>query len=320
MRNLKGFMYFCALVIMSGTASAQIKIVIDNQVIPTSDIESIVILPNSNLISVSTNIPYTVTASGANPVPAPEGTVSITSFSASATSITRGQSTTLSWATQNASSCTSSGGTGGWNTISVGLPSGSAAVTIASAGTYTFTLNCQDSSGASAVKSVTVLAKAPVTTTSCSAAPLSGNVKDWKSFWLVDFPAPGYDNRFATIPRTGYLALKFKTGNLVDDGKMSTIETTITDGVRLGSFSECPGDFDVAPECDYVWGISGGIRWATNGRTGACQLKPNTTYYFNVTFTDGVSGSTSTCNTSTCVTNLQAVNRQSFQFIVKPGT
>jgi len=216
---------------------------------------------------------------------------------------------TLSWSTQNASSCTASGGTGGWNTTSVGLPNGSKAVTIAAAGTYGFTLTCQDAAGGSAVRSTTVVAKAPASTQSCSTPPLSGNVMSWRNFWNLEFPKPGYDNVFATVPRTGYLALKFNTGNLVDDGKMSTIETTITDGVRKGTFSQCPGDFDAAPECSYVWGISGGIRWATNGRAGACQLKPNTDYYFNVTFTNGVDGNTSTCNTSRCVTTLQAVNR-----------
>jgi len=306
MRKLNGFIYFCVLVLMSGAASAQIKIVIDNQEIPTEDIQSIVILPNSNLISVSTNVAYTIQAASVDSTP---DAVSITKFSASALTITEGQSMTLIWSTLNASACTASGGTGGWSATNIALPDGNKALTISAAGTYTFTLTCQDTSGGSAVRNVTVKANATATTTSCPNPSLSGIVKSWESFWLVNYPAPGYDNRFATVPRTGYLALRFETGNLVNDGKMSTIETTVTDGVRLGSFSECPGDFDVEPECDYVWGISGGIRWATNGRSGACQLKPNTTYYFNVTFTDGVDSSTSTCKTTKCVTTLQHVNR-----------
>ena len=308
MFNLNGLKMFCVLVILCGSASAQIKIVIDNQEIPTEDIQSIVILPNSNLISVSTNVSYTVQASSTNTIPVNDA-VSITGFSASSTNITEGQGTTLSWSTQNASSCTASGGAGGWNTASVGLPGGNAVVTVATAGTYIFSLTCADVSGGSDVKSVTVQVNPQNATQNCSASPLAGTVKSWDSFWLVSFPAPGYDNRFATIPTKGYLALKFDTGSIVDDGKMSTIETTVTDGVRKGAFSECPGDFDVAPECDFVWGISGGIRWATNGRAGACQLKPNTTYYFNVTFTDGVNPSTTTCYTSRCITTLQHVNR-----------
>lgn len=308
MFNLNGLKTFCVLVMLCGSASAQIKIVIDNQEIPTADIQSIVILPNSNLISVSTNVSYTVQATSTNTNPAVDA-VSITGFSASSTNITAGQGTTLSWSTQNASSCTASGGAGGWNTASVGLPSANAVVTIATAGTYVFSLTCADVYGGSAVKRVTVQVNPQVATQTCAASPLAGTVKGWQAFWLVNFPAPGYDNRFATIPTQGYLALKFDTGNIVDDGKMSTIETTVTDGIRRGAFSECPGDFDVAPECGYVWGISGGIRWATNDRSGACQLKPNTTYYFNVTYTDGVNPSSSTCNTSRCITTLQHVNR-----------
>jgi hypothetical protein len=172
-----------------------------------------------------------------------------------------------------------------------------------------FTLTCKDSAGQSVVKSKSVTAITIAEPQTCSTAPLSGTIKSWQSFWMVSFPNPGYDNRFATIPKTGYLALKFNTGDLVEDGKMTTIETTVTDGLRLGSFSECPGDFDVAPECDYVWGISGGVRWATKGRSGACQLKPNTTYYFNLTFTDGVDPATSSCLTSNCVTTLQHTHR-----------
>ncbi len=55
MRKLNGFIYVCALVLMCGTASAQIKIVIDNQEIPTSDIESIVSLdePTSVILSLT---------------------------------------------------------------------------------------------------------------------------------------------------------------------------------------------------------------------------------------------------------------------------
>ena len=309
MRNLKGFISFCVLVMFCGTVSAQIKIVIDNQEIPTTDIESIVILPNSNLISVRTSVAYTVQASSSSVDPTPAGAVSISGFTVSAATIIEGQNTTLSWTTQNASSCAASGGTGGWNTSSIGVPNGNKTISFATAGTYTFTLSCQDSAGGSAAKSISVKVNPPSTAQACATPSISGNVKSWSSFWLLSYPGPGSDSRYLTIPQTGYIALKFNTGNFIDDGKMTTIETTVTDGIRLGSFSECPGDFDVAPECDFVWGISGGIRWATNGRAGACQLKPNTDYYFNVTFTNGVVPSTTSCKSTRCVTTLQHSNR-----------
>jgi len=226
----------------------------------------------------------------------------ITSFSATPELVAEGESTTISWVTENAISCTPSGGTSDWDTLDIALPSGSADIVIPAIEPYTFTLTCEGAAGD--VVEETVL----VTGDSSCQSSLTGEVISWENFWQVFFPAPISDNKFAAIPRTGFLALKFNTGNIVDDGKMTTIETTITDGVRLGAFSECPGDFDVAPLCRYTWGIGGGVRWATNGRADACQLKPNTSYYFNVTFTDGISGTTSTCSTSRCITNLQYSN------------
>jgi hypothetical protein len=237
----------------------------------------------------------------------PANAVAITSFSASPASIEEGASTTLSWSTQNASSCTASGGTGGWSGSSIALPNGSKSVTIPTTGNYTFTLSCVDASSGQDVKS-TVVVVSPINRGVCDVPPLSGNIETWKSFWLVDFPKPGYDNRFATIPRYGYHALEFNTGNIVSNGKIYTVETTVTDGLRLGAISECPGDFAVANECQYVWGIGGGLSWATNGASG-CQLAPNTTYYFNVTFTDGFNPLLSSCKSSPCITTLQHVNR-----------
>jgi hypothetical protein len=388
MRNLKGFIWASVLVMMWSAAGAQMSIVIDNQAIPTEDIASIVILPNSNIISVTTAVPYVVsaatvtgssvsissftlspdtilaggsttvswTAEGATSCTPSGGTggwntlnlsvpsgsavittsvlgvhtfiltcedsvtgntdvrnyaltvnapgdVGITSFTASPATIVEGGSTIISWNTQNASSCTASGGTGGWNTTNISVPSGSRAITASLIGSYVFTLTCQDSSGGQAVSNTSLTVSS--STSSCGPVTLSGTEQAWKDFWSYSFPKPSYSSRYMTVPLSGYTALKFNTGNIVDEGKITTIETTITDGVRLGSFSECPGDFDVPDKCKYVWGVGGGIQWATNGRADACQLKPYTDYYFNVTFTNGVDGNTSSCRSSPCVTTLQ---------------
>lgn len=309
MRKLNGFIITCVLAMVCSSANAQIQIVIDNQTIPTEDIESIVILPNSNLISVTTSVAYTVQASSAEPPP--PGSVSITGFSASPSPINEGQSTTLSWTTANATSCTPSGGTGGWNTRTIALPNSSATITISTANTYTFTLTCQGSAGDSVTKNATVTVNTVTDpgTTTCSNPTISGNVQSWNNFWGTGFPMPKSDSQFMSIPIKGYVALKFNTGSVIDDGKISSIETTTTTGVRLGSFSACPGDFEVPAECKLIWGLGGGIRWATNGRDGACDLAPNTTYYFNITYTDGISASTTTCLSSPCVTNMQHSNR-----------
>ena len=307
MRNLNGLKWIYALAIFGTTANADL--IIDNQPIPGADISSIIISPTTGDIFVLTIPGYDVTKSTSEPPP--PGEVAITNFSASPSTITEGQSTTLSWTTSNATSCTPSGGAGGWSARTITLPNSSTTVTISTADSYVFTLTCAGDAGSPAVASRTVTVNPPPPPPepgNCTTPSLSGVVVDWSEVFGVNFPMPVYDNEYVEVPKQGYLAVKFNTGSIVDDGKMSTVETTITDGVRFGTFSQCPGDFNVAPECDHVWGISGGIRWATNGRSLACQLQPNTTYYFNVTFTDGVNGSTTSCNSSRCVTRLQAVN------------
>ena len=97
--------------------------------------------------------------------------VIISSFSASPDSILEGESTTISWVTAYATSCTTSGGTGGWDSLDIGLPSGSAPIDIATAGIYTFTLACVGADNSIAVKNEVVTASPPVTITSFSAAP-----------------------------------------------------------------------------------------------------------------------------------------------------
>lgn len=307
MRNLNGLKWIYVLAIFGTAANADL--IIDSQAIPGSDIGSIIISPSTGNVIVTTIPGYTVTKD--TTVPPPPGDVAIPVFSASPSTITEGESTTLSWTTTDATLCTPSGGAGGWSTRTIALPSSSTAVTISTAGSYVFTLTCVGDAGDPAVRNRTVLVNAPPPPPvegECTTPALSGVEVDWYDLFGVDFPSPRYDNENVIVPQRGYYALKFSTGSIVDDGKMSSIETTITDGVRFGTFSQCPGDFDVAPECQHVWGNGGGIDWATDGSVGACQLQPNTTYYFNITFTDGVDSSTSSCNSTPCVTTLQHLN------------
>lgn len=367
-------------------------IIIDGQSIPGADIQSISVNPSNGNISVATNAPgYTVSKNSS------AGLVAITSFTANPSTIVAGGTTTLAWTTQNAVSCTASGGVGGWAGSSITVPSGSKVITVASAGTPTFTLTCNGAgsdvrssnvivtaTSASAV-SITGFSASPATInegdfttlswttvnavsctasnggggwagstitvpsgnkqitlttegdytftltcqgtgsgntaimntavtvnpagTACSAGSLSGTIVAWTDVFSVAFPGPSYENQFVTVPRLGYHALAFNSGSVADDGKISSVETTQTIGVRLGSISQCRGDFDVPSECKKVWGIGGGIRWATNGRSGACQLEPNKTYYFNITYTDGVNPASTTCTQSPCVNNLQHSNQ-----------
>ena len=233
--------------------------------------------------------------------------VAIESFTASPASITEGDTTTLRWTTRNASSCTASGvsGVDGWSGT-VANQSAGTQITIDTEGVYGFTLTCLDvSGGEDVVTTVVSVDQASL----CSTPALDGNIQEWSSLWLVNFPKPTYDNRYVTIPRYGYHAIRFNTGNVQSNGRVATIETTTTDGVRLGAISECPGDFDVEPECDHTWGISGRISWTTVGTVGSCALQPNTDYYVNLTYTDGENPSSTSCNSSPCITNVQHINR-----------
>lgn len=387
MRYFKGLIITSAVALLSTTAGAQVTVVIDNQTIPTDHIESITVLKNTNVVSIATTVPYTVTpavvgddvtitsftvspssveqgesatlswssenatsctGSGgvggwdvadipvngslvvttseagspvftltcSGPVGADDvrsvtlnvtlaNAVAITSFGASPSNIAEGESTTLSWVTDNALSCTPTGGTAEWRETSITVPSGSAAITIAVADTYAFGLSCSGEVGdpVSASTSVTVSPPNP-----CGATALDGNIVSWSSFWGEDFPFPAYKNVDTMLPRGWYRAIHFNTGDVLDTGRLKMIENTLSPITVLGAISECPGDFDVTPACDYVWGLGGELVWSTSISFRTCFLEPNKDYYFNITFTDGVDPATTTCGESQCRATMQHKN------------
>lgn len=230
----------------------------------------------------------------------------ITDFSALPSTVEEGQITTVSWATENADSCTASDTLGEFD--GPVATSGSVDLIFATAGSYDLTLTCEgDLDPAIAVLTITVEEK--TNTTNCDTPPFVGVLKQWSDFWGTDFPGPISGDEISAVVRTGYMAIEFDTGDIVDSGLFVSIGLTITTGTRFGAVSECPGEFDVAPECDHSWGIGGGITWATDGTTGACTLKPNTTYFFNITFTDGFDPNSSTCTSSQCKVRMQYINR-----------
>jgi hypothetical protein len=226
--------------------------------------------------------------------------VQIDSFFASPGSITAGGSSTLTWSTSNASSCTASGGFGGWNGSSIGT-SGSKSVSTSAQNTYTFTLKCFDSSGGSDTETTTVTVTDA--NTQCSSS-LSGVTYNWEDIMGKAFPYVAKSRRDVQIPRNGYIALKFNTGAVQAKGAFSTTQVTQTSGSRYGALSTCPGDWDVTRWCKKGWGISGGMPWSTKGISTYCNLEPHTTYYFNLTFTNGSSAGSTTCDASPCVTTL----------------
>jgi len=103
-----------------------------------------------------------------NVTSAPPPAATVSTFTAVPNTIVVGQSTSLSWSTANATSCTATGGTGsdGWNG-SVGTSStGTSTGAIGTAGAYTYTLTCTGPGGTGSPVSVTVdVTSAPVAPT-----------------------------------------------------------------------------------------------------------------------------------------------------------
>jgi hypothetical protein len=106
-----------------------------------------------------TSGPISVTLSVGPVTPA----AAIASLAASPSAIQSGQSTTLSWATSNASTCTASGGTGsdGWSGSEATSSSGTVVGPINTIGSYTYTLNCNGPGGASGPVSTPLSVTAP---------------------------------------------------------------------------------------------------------------------------------------------------------------
>jgi hypothetical protein len=129
---------------------------------------------------------YVLTCSGAGGVSTPGyvtvtvqptiGAASISSLLAVPSAITTGQSTTLSWVSVDANSCTASGGTGsdGWSGSVASSNAGQVVGPLNVAGTYIYTLNCSGAGGSSGPSSATVSVSAPLSAaviTSLAAVP-----------------------------------------------------------------------------------------------------------------------------------------------------
>ena len=105
--------------------------------------------------------------------------------------------------------------------------------------------------------------------------------------------------------RNEYIAMEFNTGEfkrLRGSWNFSALPVSVPGGhgPRITSISKCPGDFErqkIANEMNssdcYVKseGVRQSVSWKQRGVSGArCPLEPNTTYYFNILYTDAQSG------------------------------
>ncbi len=230
------------------------------------------------------------------------GATSITSFTVTPNTADTGADVTLtfSWASENATDCF-----GSWPNSDNLNPVGTDTYLASNIQPGTqFTLECmnlfdQDE----ATVAVTVTDPAPT----CDVGLTSSKVRNWNIIFGADWPAPASRESRVSVPDFGYYAARFETGTVQDTGAVSTFEASGTAGSRILSISEIAGCFDVAKECK-AEGRTTGIGWNTTGIGGGCQLKPNTTYYWNVTFTNGDSPSSSTCIGTYCETYLWVIN------------
>ena len=138
--------------------------------------------------------------------------------------------------------------------------------------------------------------------------PLNGlevRKEQWKNLFKVEWPNP-YSRTIADdiVGIDNILSIEFKTdSNSSRIGGVGSIEYGGTRGARLLAISRYPGDFQVSPECKSIQNVSGWLVWRIGDSTvnsDVCILKPNTTYYWNITFTDGLNAGTSRCTVSPC--------------------
>ncbi|MGI9289779.1 MAG: hypothetical protein ACR2QG_00720, partial [Gammaproteobacteria bacterium] len=266
------------LVLVNGMAQVSADVIIDGQNILEADISEISIDPISGDVTVVAGGLYTVTRDGGG---GGGPTVSMGPLVASDTSILEGESVTISWTTTDADSCSPSNGGGGWTGQSIALPDGSSdALTLATAGSYTFTLTCSNDTPSTTARSVTVQvdedAPPPEPTGDCPAEyvpPLSGNTVTWATFFGTTWPNPAYAQVLTSVRTAGYLAIAFATGSIVEDGGITTIRHTSTYGNRFGAISKCAGDFsEHLPNnddnfCTRNWYIGGSLKWNSEPAT-----------------------------------------------------
>lgn len=233
---------------------------------------------------------------------------SVENFVATPDSIVEGESTTLTWITENAVSCTPSGDLEEWNNSVIDVPSGELPIAISTAGSYSLTLTCESETGHQGSATIPVTVTEPVVG-DCTRELNEGAEVRWNQIFRSDWPGPRSQYVVVSIPRYSYISLEFHTGQIEDTGSIINFEATATEGSRLFAISKCPGDFNVAPECSNVSdAYQQDILWATTGAPGYCQLEKDTTYYWNTTFTDGVDPNSTECLGTYCYTTLKASN------------
>ena len=228
---------------------------------------------------VASSAQVQVTAVSVDPPPTPTLTVNGVSTS---TSIEQGDTVTIGWSSQSASSCTALGTFPGWSGVQAvtGTEVFTNTVSVA-VGSYTISLRCNNSGGQSPLASVSLSVTNPddPPPSECGTRPLlgEGSLNDWRrkttgtnsckwgSFsldqgadcrffdevWSSVWPGPSI-RRDLLIDRDGgreFIALEFNSGNIPfsHEGLLAQEVPQFggaSSGTKIWSISKCPGDFN----------------------------------------------------------------------------
>ncbi len=127
--------------------------------------------------------------------------------------------------------------------------------------------------------------------------------RQWEGVWgdLFNPNGTGTTKSLGVRPSLaqGYIALRFNSGSFAPTHTGTFVVNSGTAGLesarKIISVSQCPGDFNAAAINDKQAGGTGCIwevenraiaGWGGTSTSQDCQLQPNTTYFFNIVFTE----------------------------------
>lgn len=229
-------------------------------------------------------------------VTAPPPQATVVGFSASPNGVTVGGSTTLSWSTSGATSCTATGGTGtdGWNGSVATSNAGLSVGPLSSAGTYVYTLACTGPGGPSAPANVTVsvgAATPPAAIVSLNAAPTSivaggSTTLSWSttnatsctaangapnSGWSGALPASSAGTTVGPISAAGtYTYSLVCTGSGGDSGLSSVIVNVdpLTPPATVTGLSLTPSSIQAGQSTSIAWSSANASSCTASGGAG----------------------------------------------------
>ena len=257
-------------------------------------------------VAVAGNYTYTLTCTGAGGTSAPSSAgltattapvpPAIGSFSASPVAVQTGGSTTLSWTSTNATTCTAGGGTGsdGWSGTVATSSTGTSVGPISPAGGYVYTLTCTGAGGSStAIATVSATTAPPAASiVSFTATPTtitagSSVLLSWVSSGANACTASGgtgsdgwngtqaTNSTGTTVGPINTAGLYVYTLNCTGPGGASSpqsVDVTVnaaTPAATVGSFGAAPTTVTVGQTTALAWTSSNATSCTAGGGTGS---------------------------------------------------